>query len=351
MSLEGFVRALPKVELHLHLEGAVSAATFADLAARNGVSLPDGDLYSYGNLPDFLKIYDLVCASIREERDFSRVTFEALERCALAGARYVELFFSPHAHLAHGVAYATMLEGILDGFRRASADYGLVAKLIPAHSRELGAQQGERFLDMVLSERVPEVIGVGLDYNEAPFPPAPFAALWERARAEGLNVTAHAGESGPAAFVRDSIDLLGVSRIDHGYHVVDDAALVERCRDSQIPFTCCPSTTLATTVWRDLASPDHAIRRMIEAGLNVTIHSDDPTMFGTTLDREFALVARSFDLAPETLGRIALSGLQASWLDPETKRTWTTDWTVEIDDLVAAEASKPEPPQTAKDAS
>jgi adenosine deaminase len=343
MSIEGFVRALPKVELHLHLEGAVSPATFADLAAKNGVALPAGkrtsDLYSYGNLPDFLAIYDLVCASIRDSGDFSRVTFEALERCALAGARYVELFFSPHAHLAHGVAYATMLEGILDGFRRAREAHGLVARLIPAHSRELGPERGDRFLDMVLAERPAEVIGIGLDYNEAPFPPGPFAGTWERARAAGLNVTAHAGEGGPAQFVRDSIDLLGVSRIDHGYHVVDDADLVARCRESRIPFTCCPSTTLATTVWRDLASPDHAIRRMIEAGLNVSIHSDDPPMFGTTLDREYALIARNFALPPEALGRIALAGLEASWLDPDTKRSWMADWTAEIDRLVADHAS------------
>lgn len=344
MSIEGFVRSLPKVELHLHLEGAVSAPTFAELAVRNGVALPAGkqmsDLYSYDNLPDFLRIYDLVCASIRDCEDFSRVTFEALDRCALAGARYVELFFSPHAHLAHGVAYATMLEGILDGFRRAREISGLVAMLIPAHSRELGPEQGERFLDMVLDERPPEVIGIGLDYNEAPFPPAPFARLWERARSAGLNVTAHAGESGPAGHVRDSIDLLGVSRIDHGYHVVDDPALVDRCRESQIPFTCCPSTTLATTVWRDLAAPDHAIRRMIEAGLNVTIHSDDPPMFGTTLDREYALIASNFGLSPESLGRIALQGLHASWLDPETKQRWLTEWTAEIDRLVADYAAQ-----------
>lgn len=344
MSLEVFAKALPKVELHLHLEGAVSTATFADLAAKNGVALPSckqtSELYSYGNLPEFLTIYDLVCAAIRDAQDFSRVTFEALERCALAGARYVELFFSPHAHLAHGVVYATMLEGILDGFRRAREAYGLVARLIPAHSRELGPEQGGRFLDMVLAERVPEVVGIGLDYNEAPYPPDPFAALWQRARSAGLNVTAHAGESGPAAYVRDSIDLLGVSRVDHGYHVVDDAELVERCRESQIPFTCCPSTTLATTVWRDLSSPDHAIRRMIEAGLNVSIHSDDPPMFGTTLDREYALVARNFGLAPEALGRIAIAGLDASWIDPETKRTWMSDWTAEIDRLVIDYASQ-----------
>jgi len=343
MSLASFIQRLPKVELHLHLEGAVSASTFAELASRNSVALPGNkpasELYSYDNLPDFLKIYDLVCASIKSAEDFSRVTFEALERCALAGARYVELFFSPHAHLDHGVSYSTMLGGILDGTRRAKGRYGLVTRLIPAHSRELGPERGERFLDMVLAERVPEVIGIGLDYNEAPFPPAPFARLYERARGEGLNVTAHAGESGPAENVADSIDLLGVRRIDHGYHVVDDPALVERCREQDIVFTCCPSTTLATTVWRDLAAPDHAIRRMIEAGLNVTIHSDDPPMFATTLDREYALIAGSFDLAPETLKKIALAGLAAAWLDDDVKQAWISDWSAEIDGLMKTELS------------
>lgn len=343
MSLASFVERLPKVELHLHLEGAVSASTFAELAAANAVALPKptAELYSYDNLPDFLKIYDLVCASIRSAGDFSRVTFEALERCSLAGARYVELFFSPHAHIAHGVSYGTMLSGILDGMRRAEERYGVVCKLIPAHSRELGPERGEGFLDMVLAERVPEVIGIGLDYNEAPFPPAPFEKMYERARSEGLNVTAHAGESGPAGNVADSIDLLGVRRIDHGYHVVDDPALVERCREAGIVFTCCPSTTLATTAWRDLAAPDHAIRRMIEAGLDVTIHSDDPPMFATTLDREYALVADNFGLSPEALKKIALAGLAAAWLDDDTKRAWMSEWSAEIDGLMKTELPFP----------
>jgi adenosine deaminase len=339
MSLASFVQLLPKVELHLHLEGAVSASTFADLAARNSVALPKptAELYSYDNLPDFLKIYDLVCASIRSAEDFSRITYETLERCALGGARYVELFFSPHAHLDHGVSYSTMLSGIFDGMARAKASHGVVCRLVPAHSRELGPERGERFLDMVLAERVPEVIGIGLDYNEAPFPPAPFAKVYERARAEGLQVTAHAGESGPAGNVADSIDLLGVRRIDHGYHVMDDPALVERCRAAGIVFTCCPSTTLATTVWRNLAAPDHAIRRMIEAGLIVTIHTDDPPMFGTTLDREYALVTENFGLSAETLRKIALAGLAGAWLDDETKQAWMSEWSAEIDGLMKSE--------------
>jgi adenosine deaminase len=341
MSLESFIRRVPKAELHLHLEGAVSAATFAELAVQNGVALPDGkpttELYSYGNLLDFLKVYDLVCASVRSAADFSRITFEALERCALAGARYVELFFSPHAHLAHGVAYATMLEGILDGFRRAREQYGLVAKLIPAHAKPLGADGGERFLDMVLAERPAEVIGIGFDYDERPNPPAMFLRIVERAKAAGLNVTNHAGEDGPADYVRDTVDILGLRRVDHGYHVVDDPALMERCREMGIVFTCCPSTTLVTTTWRDLASPDHAIRRMMDAGLNVTIHTDDPPMFGTTLDREYGLIARNFELSPEALKQIALAGLAASWLDDGVKQAWMSEWSAEIDRLMGTE--------------
>ncbi|MES0068582.1 adenosine deaminase [Mesorhizobium sp. M0074] len=345
MSLSSFIQLMPKVELHLHLEGAVSAETFAELAVQNAVPLPDGkptsELYSYGNLLDFLKIYDLVCASIRTADDFSRITFEALERCAKAGARYVELFFSPHAHLAHGVAYSTMLEGILDGFHCAKERYGLIAKLIPAHAKPLGAAGGERFLDMVLAERPAEVIGIGFDYDERPNPPPMFARIVERARAAGLNVTNHAGEDGPADYVRDTIDILGLRRVDHGYHVVDDPALMEQCREMGIVFTCCPSTTLATTVWRDLSAPDHAIRRMIEAGLTVTIHSDDPPMFATTLDREYALIAENLALGPPALKRIALAGLSAAWLDDDIKQAWLADWSAEIDRLMETELSLP----------
>ena len=341
MSLETFVRKLPKTELHLHLEGAVDASTFVELADSHNVALPAHNdptsLFKFDDLPSFLRVYDLVCASMRTAADFRRTTFEALERCALGGARYVELFFSPHAHLAHGVAYATMLEGILAGFETAEVLYGVKANLIPAHSRELGPQQGEAFLDMVLAERIPEVVGIGLDYNEAPFPPAPFARMFARARDAGLNVTAHAGESGPSENVRDSIDILNVSRIDHGYHVIDDAALVEQCRRSQICFTCCPSTTLYTTGWRNLAAPDHAIRRMIEAGLNVTIHSDDPTMFGTTLDHEYLLVARHFGLSPAALKAMVLAGVESSWLEKVTKQVMIAEWSAEIDRLMVTE--------------
>lgn len=339
MDIETFARRIPKIELHLHLEGAVRPGTFVELAGKNQVDLPPhadiAELYRYDNLPDFLKIYDLVSRSIRDADDFHRITYEMLESCADSGARYVEFFFSPHAHQAYGVAYPTMLAGILNAMDDIETDRGLTSRLIPAHSRELGLERGLDFLDLVLQHRTDKVIGIGLDYNEAPFPPAPFQPLFESAANAGLHRTAHAGESGPAENVRDSLAILGVERIDHGYHVVDDAELVAACREQGVFFTCCPSTTEATTVWRDLAAPDHAIRRMIDLGLNVTLNSDDPPMFGTDLANEFVLAATKMRLGPDVLKNCALNAIRASWLDDSVKTAWLAEWAAEIDGLIA----------------
>jgi adenosine deaminase len=144
--------------------------------------------------------------------------------------------------------------------------------------------------------------------------------MYERARAEGLNVTAHAGEDGPAEYVRDTVDLLGCRRIDHGYHVVDDPELVDRCRDLDILFTVCPTTTLSTTIWRDLSARDHAIRRMIDAGLRVSIATDDPGLFMTELNREYVLVAENFELSDAKLREIALNGATHGWLSEDGKK-------------------------------
>ena len=339
MDIETFARRLPKVELHLHLEGSVAPATFAELAAKNGVKLPIKsdvrELYVYKDLPAFLVIYDLVCHSIRSADDFRRVTYEALSSCASGGARHVEFFFSPHAHLELGVPYAVMLDGILSGMRDAETDHRVTSSLIPAHSRERGPERGLEFLEMVLADRREKIVGIGLDYNEAPFPPAPFKAMYDKARAAGLHVTAHAGESGPAPNVRDSIDILHVDRIDHGYHVVDDPALVARCRELGTFFTCCPSTSGITSPWKDLSAPDHAIRQMVKAGLNVMINSDDPPMFNTDLANEYVRCGTEMRLTPAELKECALNGIRASWLDEGTKRDWLAAWSAEIDALAA----------------
>ena len=338
MNLETFVKALPKAELHLHLEGAVSMKTAVELAKKHG--LPTGDLenasgaFEFSNLEAFLKAYDLICRSIVDRDDFHRVTYETLARCAASGARYVEFFFSPQAHLSNGVAYATMLDGIIAAMGDAERDYGVESRLVPAANRELGPKITNQFLDFVLSDRRDEVIGIGLDYNEVGHPPALYAEVYRRAKNAGLHLTAHAAENGPSEHVEASLDLLACERIDHGYHVVDDPALTAACRERDVFFTVCPTTTTYTTIYRDLSSPDHAIRRMMDSGLSVVLNTDDPALFRTDLANEYGIAARQLGCTPRQLGDIALNGLRASWLDDSQKRRRIAEWGAEIDQLL-----------------
>jgi adenosine deaminase len=337
MDLKSFIHALPKAELHLHLEGAVAADTVIDLAGKHGVPLPDfsdeSDIYDFADLAEFLKVCDIVCRSIRTADDFHRVTYEALVRCAGSNARYVEFFFSPGAHLESGISYPQMLDGIIAGMEDAERELKVTSRLIPAINRELGPAVAGEFLDMVLADRRDEVIGIGLDYLETPFPPGPYAGVYARAKAAGLKATAHAGESGPASNIRESIALLGCERIDHGYHIVDDPELVVACLESRIGFTCCPSTTHYTTIWRDPEAPDHPIRTMIAAGLNVVLNTDDPGLFRTDLDNDYLIAAEKMDVNRAAVAEVALNGIRASWLDEGSKSAMLADWKAEIASL------------------
>jgi adenosine deaminase len=326
---------LPKSELHLHLEGSVAASTLAELARKHRLDLGFTKLeriYTFNDLASFLRMYGIICDAVRDADDFERMTYEALKRVADAGGRYAELFFSPHAH-AHA-PYSTMLDGIISGMHAAAIDFDLFSQLIPAHNRELGPEAGLAFVDMVVGDRRDEIAGIGLDYMEND--PRPFARMYDYARSEGLHLTAHAGEIGPAEFVRDSLDVLGCERIDHGYHVIDDPELVAACRRAGTFFTCCPTTTLYTTDWRDPGAPDHAIRQMLEAGLNLTINTDDPGLMQTTLVEEYAMVAERMGASFAQLKTLSLNGIRASWLDEGTKREMLAAWSVEIDEMIAA---------------
>ena len=340
MDVETALRQMPKAELHLHLEGAVDVGTFAELASEHGLELPAhdevADLYSYDSLADFLIIYSLVCRSIQREADFRRVTFECLDRCAGSGVRYVELFFSPESHFEMGVDYPTMIAGVLAGMADAKAEHGLESNLIPAINRELGPARAVEFVEMVAAHPHPQVIGVGLDFNEIGFPSEDYVDAYRAAAEHGLHRTSHAGEVGPAANVRAAIDLLDCERVDHGYHVIDDPELVARCAESQIAFTVCPTTTGYTTIWRDLAAPDHAIKQMADAGLKLMINSDDPAMFNSDLGNEYVRLHREMGLSLDTLAKMALNGIDASWVDDDTKASRRAEWSADIDSILAA---------------
>ena len=339
MNVEDKLRAIPKAELHLHLEGSIAAATAIELAAKHGVALPSvptpDDLYGFDNLADFLVVYSLVSASVLDVEDFARITRECLARCAESGVRYAEMFISPEAHIVHGVEYSSMLDGIIAGVADAETDHGIVCRLAPAINRELGAQRAVSFVQMVIDDRRDEVIGIGLDFNEVGFPPENYVEAFALAKRHGLHRTSHAGEVGPPSNIADGIRLLDCERVDHGYNIVDDPELLAACRESQIPFTVCPSTTTYTTEYRDLSDPGHAIRTMADAGLFLTVNSDDPPMFGADLTTEFVLLHDLAGFSLDELATFAKNSIDAAWVDDATKQQWHAEWDPEIDRIIA----------------
>jgi len=340
--LPALLRRLPKTELHLHLEGSISAATAAALARKHGIPLPDRpDLYAFADLVDFLTVYSAVASAMRDHEDFRRVTYEMLADCASNGCRYVEFFFSPHVHLAEGIAYPLQIAGIRAGMAEAEADFGVISRIIPGISRELGPAAGFEMLDLILKNRPDELIGIGLDFNEAPFPPEPYGALFAAARRAGLHVTSHAGETGPAGHIRGSLEVLKSERIDHGYAVVNDPALMQSCKDAGVVFTVCPSTSEITSPWSDLSAPGHAIRRMIDFGLRVCINSDDPPMFRTNLGLEYEKAALKLKLTPPEVVATIQTGIDAAWVDDTTKRRWSTEWMAEIGAILGGSGAEP----------
>lgn len=343
MDLEQFARALPKAELHLHLEGSVAPRILQKLAYRNAVSLPAvaaiEDLFQFDNLTDFLDVYDLVARSMVDADDFHLVTYEALARVAKSGGRYVEFFFSPQAH--RGVHIGTMLPGILRAMDDVETDLGLVSRLIPAINRELGVDRAFEFLDLVLPFRSDKVIGIGLDYDELPYPPTPFKPVYDRARKAGMRLTIHSGWDGPPGYVRDSLELLGVERIDHGYRTVEDPDLLAFCREANVPFTICPTSVTTLTGWRDLRSQTHPIRIMLDAGLNLVVNSDDPGLLKTDLATEYLVLAETMSVDRSTLAKLAMNSLEAAWLDESVKREWREIWLAEIDGLLTQTEEAP----------
>jgi adenosine deaminase len=302
------------------------------LAKQHGLDTGDFEdaskIFEFADLGEFLRAYEIICSSIVDADDFHRVTYEMFTYCAANGARYVEFFFSPQQRLPNGVAYATMLDGVVAAIRDAERDHRVESRVVPALNRELSPEICAEFLDLVLSDRRPEVVGIGLDFNEVGHPLGPYARIFQRARC-GLHVTAHAAEKGPSENVEASLDQLGCERIDHGYDIVDDPTLVDACRERGVFFTVCPTTTTHTTAVRDLSAPGHAIRRMVDAGLNLVINIIKPRG-AKAVEREIAQLA---------LGAAHMEGEQRILIDESSKRSRIAESSAEINRLLSAASS------------
>ncbi len=313
---------LPKAELHLHLEGTLEPEMLLRLAERNGVAIPYSSAqearraYDFGNLQDFLDLYYAGASVLLTREDFAELTAAYLRRAAADGVVHVEPFFDPQTHTSRGVAFETALGGIVDALRAGERELGISWRLIMCFLRDLPADDAMATLEEALPHR--EVItAVGLDSAEVGHPPEKFAAVFERALAEGFLAVAHAGEEGTADDVRRTLDVLGVSRIDHGVRALDDPALVARLVAERVPLTVCPLSNVRLRVVDTAAR--HNLRRMLEAGIVATVNSDDPAYFGGYLLDNFAAVIEALDLTEEHVVALARNSIEASFLAEEAR--------------------------------
>jgi len=319
--INAYLRDVPKVELHVHVEGTLEPELAFALARRNGVALPWSGVealraaYAFDDLQQFLDLYYAGAAVLRTEQDFFELAWAYLQRAAAENVVHAEIFFDPQAHTARGVPLATVLSGLWRACQEARR-LGIGARLILCFLRHLGEGPALETLEEALPHR-DRFIGVGLDSSERGFPPELFARVFARSRALGLHRVAHAGEEGPAAYVRTALDALQVERIDHGVRCLEDPALVDRLVRERIPLTVCPLSNVRLRVFDRLA--DHPLGRMLDAGLIATVNSDDPAYFGGYLVQNLTESFASLGLGGRTACRVVRHGFEAAFLEPRER--------------------------------
>lgn len=319
---ERLIRRLPKVELHLHIEGTLEPEMMFSLAGKHGVSLPYTSVeavraaYAFHDLQSFLDLYYAGCAVLRDRRDFYALAMAYFARAHADNVVHAELFFDPQTHTARGIPLEVVIGGLRDAMEDAHRRYGLTSELILCFLRHLSEEDALATLEAARPFRS-ELVGVGLDSGERGNPPSKFQRVFAKARDLGLRIVAHAGEEGPAAYVREALDLLGVERIDHGVRCDEDPALVERIVREQIPLTVCPLSNLKLCVVKDLR--EHNFARLLRRGVAVTINSDDPAYFGGYIADNYRATAAALELSPAELVHVAENAVRASFLPATAK--------------------------------
>ena len=315
--LNNLIAALPKAELHLHIEGSLEPELLMELAERNGVKLPYTSLdelkaaYDFSNLQDFLDLYYQGMSVLQTELDFVELTDAYLQRCRADNVKHVEIFFDPQGHTERGLSFDTPIAGILKALKTGEEKYGISYRLIMCFLRHLSEadaletwEQAQPWLE--------HIDGVGLDSSELGHPPSKFANVFEQARNAGLKVTAHAGEEGPPEYVHEALNILKVDRIDHGNRLLEDDSLIARVRDEQLTLTVCPLSNLSLCVVDRLT--DHPMKRMLDLGLKATMNSDDPAYFGGYVNENYRQTAAALELTQEHIVTLAKNSFTGSFL-------------------------------------
>jgi adenosine deaminase len=322
MSLDTFIHTLPKCELHVHIEGTLEPELKFKLAARNGLSLPFADVaqmrasYRFHDLPSFLTLYYSGMDVLLKEPDFYDLAFAYLQKAHSQNVLYAEIFFDPQAHTARGVSFDTVIRGLRRAQIDAENELGVRSQLIMCFLRDWSAE----YAMATLLESLPYkewIVGVGLDSDEKGNPPSKFLKVFRRAREEGYMLTMHCdvNQADSVAHIWECVDLIGVSRIDHGVNALEDPALCQRLAERKLGLTVCPISNAFVT---DGPQTD-VIKAMMDLGLRVTVNSDDPAYFGGYIEENFALVQDKLDLGPQGLATISRNAFEAAWLPRRVK--------------------------------
>lgn len=320
--LSQFIAALPKAELHLHIEGSFEPELMFSIAERNGITLPYASVealkkaYEFRNLQEFLDIYYQGMNVLHKEQDYYDLTMAYLKRIHADNVRHTEIFWDPQGHLERGVSFSTQIQGILAALKDGEKTMGISYRLIMSFLRHLSEESAFE----TLAEAEPfltEIDGVGLDSSELGHPPEKFARVFAACKARGLKITAHAGEEGPPDYVWQALDMIRVDRIDHGNRSLEDPVLVQRLVDDQQVLTVCPLSNLKLCVVPDLK--DHPIPAMLELGLKATINSDDPAYFGGYMNDNLNTLQQAVDLNKAQLTTLTRNAIEGSWATPKRK--------------------------------
>jgi adenosine deaminase len=320
--MNDFLNQLPKAELHIHIEGSLEPELMFKIAQRNGISLPYSSIdkikaaYQFENLQSFLDIYYASANVLRTAEDFYDLTWCYLEKIATQNVRHTEIFFDPQTHTDRGVEFATVIKGIDQALQDGKSQLGISSHLILCFLRHLSAELAMKTLEHAIAYK-DKIIAVGLDSSELGNPPSKFQAVFERARKEGFLTVAHAGEEGPASYIWEAINLLKVSRIDHGVRCIEDETLVEFLAKNRIPLTVCPLSNVKLCVFKTMQ--EHTLKKLLDRGLCITINSDDPAYFGGYLTENFQAIQEGLGLTNLELYQLAKNSFEASFLSPIEK--------------------------------
>ncbi|UUS64252.1 MULTISPECIES: adenosine deaminase [unclassified Acinetobacter] len=319
------IRALPKAELHVHIEGTFEPELMFAIAQRNNIAIPYQSVeelkeaYNFHNLQSFLDIYYAGANVLIHEQDFYDLAWAYFEKCAEDHVVHTEMFFDPQTHTDRGVAFETVLNGLQRACNDAKVKLGISSHLIMCFLRHLSEDAAFSTLEQALPYK-DQIIGVGLDSSEVGHPPSKFERVFAKAREAGFLIVAHAGEEGPAEYVWEALDLLKVNRVDHGVRSEEDPALMQRLIAEKMPLTVCPLSNLKLCVVKDMA--EHNIRRLLQQGVHVTVNSDDPSYFGGYMNDNFIAITKALDLSNAELKQLAINSFEASFISDAEKQTW-----------------------------